>query len=122
MLDRERPNLRFELRHGAERDELSSRRPDEEPRQIRRLTLEILLRFQNHAILIGGRVNGGDLASAIGVSQRALDLTGANSEAGGFIAVDLDKDLRARNLEVSCHIHDPRDLIHQSLHFGGRFV
>ena len=53
------------------------------------------LRFQDHAILVGLAVNGGNLPLAEGVVECVGDTLHGDAEAAGLLAVDIDVDARA---------------------------
>src|SRR6185503_7192665 len=51
--------------------------------------------------LIDGSVDGGDLTRTIGVVEGVFDLAGGDAEGPGFVAVDIDANLRAADLQVA---------------------
>ncbi len=61
--------------------------------------------FQQHFVLIGGRVDGGGPARAKGAVQRRFDLIGVQAERGRAVAVDLQVHLRVLHLQIRGHVH-----------------
>jgi peptide/nickel transport system ATP-binding protein len=87
-------------------------RSHEEPRQVGRLALEVFVSLQNDAVLIRWRIDRGNLTCAIRVSKCTFNLTGADTEAGCLVTVNIHKHLRTRDLKVGCDVDDTWDLTH----------
>ena len=93
VLDGERADLRLETARrrssGTRCPGVTSGRRGGKGRRHSRL--KSVIGFEDHPVLIGRRVDGGDLTRAVGIAQSALDLGGADAEAGGLVAVDIDQ-------------------------------
>ena len=71
--------------------------------------------LQDHYVLIGRRVDDGDLALAVGAEERVLDLLRRDAERDGAIAIDIHHHLRAGDLHVAVDVHEAG----QGAHFVG---
>ena len=69
-------------------------------RQRGGVLLEARLRLQDHAVLVGLPVNGGNLPLAEGVVERVGDALHGDAQAPGLLAVDLHIDARAAFLRL----------------------
>ena len=54
--------------------------------------------LEQHLVFVDRRVNRRDPARAVGVVERVLDLVGGDAERRRLVAIDVDVDLRARDL------------------------
>ena len=63
-----------------------------------------------------------DLAGAVGVVERVLDLVHVDAERGGAVAVDPDLDLRILDLQVAGDVGEPGHLVQPPLERRGPVV
>ena len=84
------------------------RRLEIEQRQRRRIGLELRRELEQHLVFVDRRVDRRDPARAVGVVERVLDLVGGDAERRRLVAIDLDVDLRAGDLEVAREILEAR--------------
>ena len=104
MVDGERADRRFERRDCVERNECAAARADIQQRQCRRIGLIARLELHHHPILVVWRIYRRDLARAVRVIQRAFDRLRRNAQRGGLVAIDIDGDLRLRDLQIARHV------------------
>ena len=104
MRDLHRADAVGELRHGVERHQRTARGTHVEQRQRRRIGLVARRELQDHEVLVGRGIDGRDLARAVGVVERHLDRLRRDAERGGLLALDLHRDLGARDLQVARHV------------------
>ena len=104
MVDAHRADAGREPRHGGERHERSAPPFHVQALQRREVALELGQQLEDHPVLVVGGEDGRDLARAVGVVQRLLDLLGSDAQRGGALAIDLHVYLRVRDLEVGCDV------------------
>ena len=73
--------------------------------------LEIGLDFQHHVVLVQLREHGRDLALAVGVVQRLIDVGGRNAEAGSGVAVEHHAGAQTPDLLIAGHVAQLRQLL-----------
>ena len=97
------------LRRGCGRPASRLRRRFEiEQRQRGRIVLELRRELEQHFVLVHRRVDRRHPARPVGVVERALDLVRRHAERRRLVAVDLDVDLRAGDLEIARQVLDAR--------------
>ena len=108
MVDGQRPDAGFQGRYSAQRDLFVVGSLDVEQRQRRRVGLIFRRDFHNHKVLIARRVDRRYLPLRVGAIKRALELIGGDAERLRFVAIHIDGDLRAGDLQVCGHILQAR--------------
>src|SRR6266566_1152351 len=84
-----------EMREGTERDLRAVGGFDVKVFQRVRILLELRIDFQDHVILIQLREDGGDLALAVGIVKRVVDVRRKNSQARSGVSVNRERGQQA---------------------------
>jgi len=96
--------------HGIERDHSAAGPFQIDLRQHVGEVLELRHDFKHHAVLIGGRVDGGGPALAVAAVEALLDLLRIQAVNSGFVAIDFDADSWSAHLRVAVDVEDGREL------------
>src|SRR5438552_16625534 len=97
-----------ELRYRVERHQRAARGAHVEHRQGCRVALEPRFELEDHPVLVRRGIAARNLARAVGIGERRLDLLGVAPEGGSLRAVDLDVDLWPGDLQVARSGYQPR--------------
>ena len=96
----------------VEGNQLAAGRTDVEERQRGRVQLVLRFHFHDHPVLIHVGVNRRDLALAISVVKRVLNLVRRHAQRVGLVAVDFHRHLRVGDEQIAGHILKPTQLRH----------
>ena len=87
---------------------LIRRRLEVQQRQRRRVALELGRQLEQHLVLVDRAVDRRHPLRAVRVVERVFDRAGRHAQRGGLVAIDVDVDLRAADLEVTRDVHEGR--------------
>ena len=107
---------------GSERDQRPFLRAEIQQLERGWITLVFRKQLEDHPILIVGRVDRRDLARAVRVVQRLLDLLHRHAQGGGAVAVDPHAHLRVLDLQIGCHVLQRGDAAQHPLEVRGVVV
>src|SRR6516164_7935282 len=104
MVQSERRIPRVEVCEGTQGDLSAVGGFDVKVFQRVRILLELRIDFQNHMILIQLREDGRDLALAVGIVKRVVDVRRKDAQARSGVAVDTERRKQALVQLVTSHI------------------
>ena len=110
--DGERADGRAQLGDGLQRDEFAFAISQVEQGERSGVAEVFLLQLKNDGVLVGGGVNRGNLPRAKRAVEGLLNLLGVEAERGRFVAVDVDDQLRAGDLQVGADVDDSGHFAH----------
>ncbi len=79
------------------------------------IALKFRQQFHNHLVIVGGREDGGNLARAEGAVERVFDLLGGHAQGGRAVAIDIQRQLRAGDLQIAIDVRSGPDIAQHPL-------